>query len=350
MGIGEQLRGHIPRASPDDERIIQYRTLETRISYTAPWQSARVGNIAFLPPRDRVVLETNDARVAALAARLWPRGPADGGGATIRLQVEVRNDLAPGARLRALPERQLFWEHTPAEFRCGIPGLFSARIELAAATIDATAAPDLLDGAPDLAARSLLEAPIAVLLARRGWRALHAGAVSGPRGAVVIRGGSGAGKSTLIAAAHAAGLGVLGDESVLAQRGDSDALAASVRELTLRADSAALLGIYASTSPAFSGGEEKRRVELFDGSRPEVREARRVTTLLLGPRAPGPARLVPLAPADFLVEFEKGEIPQEHIDGGAFSVARAWAHAGGARLDGASDLAGAVSLLKGLVT
>ena len=123
-----------------------------------------------------------------------------------------------------------------------------------------------------------------------------------------------------------------------------------MRELTLRADSAALLGILASTAPAFSGGEEKRRVELWGGSRPEAREARRVTTLLLGPRAPGPARLVPLSPEEFLLEFAKGEIPQEHVDGGAGSVARAWAEAGGARLDGASDLAGAVSLLKGLVT
>jgi hypothetical protein len=165
-----------------------------------------------------------------------------------------------------------------------------------------------------------------------------------------VRGGSGAGKSTLVAAAHAAGLTVLGDESLLVARVDPGALAASVRELTLRADSAVLLGILASTAPAFSGGEEKRRVELFEGSNPGTREARRVTTLLLGPRAPGPARLVPLEPAQFLLEFAKGEIPQEHVDGGAASIARAWAEAGGTRLDGASDLAGAVSLLKGLVS
>ena len=63
-------------------------------------------------------------------------------------------------------------------------------------------------------------------------------------------------------------------------------------------------------------------------------------TLLLGPRVPGPARLVPLSPAEFLEEFAKGEIPQEHVDGGAGAIARAWADAGGARLDGASDLAG----------
>jgi hypothetical protein len=348
--MGEQLRGHTPRPSRDDERIIQDKTFETQIGYTAPCQSARVGSAPFLPPRDRVVLETNDARVAALAARLWPRGTVDDDEAAIRIHVEVRDGGTPGTQIGDLPERHLFWEHTPTEFRCGIPGLFSAHIVLADATIAATATPELLDFASGPAARWLLEAPVAALLARRGWRALHAGGVSGPKGAVVVRGASGAGKSTLVAAAHAAGLEVLGDESLLVARGDPDALAASVRELTLRADSAALLGILASTESAFSGGEEKRRVELFDGSRPEVREARRVTTLLLGPRAPGPARLVPLEPAQFLLEFAKGEIPQEHVGGGAGSVARAWAEAGGARLDGASDLAGAVSLLKDLVS
>jgi hypothetical protein len=306
--------------------------------------------MAFFPPHDRVVLETNDPRVDALAARLWPRGAARDGGSAIRIHVEVIGGEAPRTPIEGLPERHLAWEHATAEFRCRIPGLFSARIVFADATIVATAAPGLLDGAPGLAARSLLEAPVAVLLARRGWRALHAGAVVGPKGAAVVRGASEAGKSTLVAAAHGAGLGVLGDESLLVARGDPDALAASVRELTLRADSAALLGILASTAPAFSGGEEKRRVELFEGSGPGTRAARRVTTLLLGPRTPGPARLVPLSRSEFLREFTKGGIPQERVDGGAGPIALAWAEAGGARLDGASDLAGAVTLLKALVS
>jgi hypothetical protein len=75
-----------------------------------------------------------------------------------------------------------------------------------------------------------------------------------------------------------------------------------------------------------------------------------VATVLLGPRAPGPARLVPLPSPRFLEEFARGGIPQEDVDGGAGVVAREWAHAGGMRLDGASDLQGAVALLKRLVT
>jgi hypothetical protein len=305
----------------------------------------RVETTAFVPPRDRLVLDTNDARVLALARRLWPEATTGAGEDAIRMRIEVAGGAAPGE----LPERRLAWTHTPDEFRCEIPGLFASRIDIASASIAATASSGFLGGAPDLAARSLLEAPVAVLLARRGWRALHAGAVAGTRGAVVLRGGSGAGKSTLVAAAYAAGLQVLGDESVLVARDDADALASSVRELTVREDSARLLGLLGRTAPAFTGGEEKRRVDLFADSRPESRAARRLATLLLGPRTPGPARLVPLSPKAFLEEFAKGEIPQEHVTDGASAVACAWAEAGGSRLDGTSDLARAVALLKSLV-
>src|SRR5450759_97969 len=121
--MGEQLRGHTPRPSRDDERIIQDKTLETREGYTAPCQSARVGSAAFLPPHDRVVLETNDARVAALAARLWPRGAADTtepAGAAIRIHVEVRDGGAPGRQSGDLPERRLAWEHKAGGGRRGM--------------------------------------------------------------------------------------------------------------------------------------------------------------------------------------------------------------------------------------
>ncbi len=289
-------------------------------------------------------------------------------------------------------EERLRWVHEPAEFRCEVPGVLEVdnrprtrasrrahralsssslfkEIPLFSLSPSSSSLPlPLSKKSPSFSlfsskspsffssslmsflARTLLEAPAAVLLARRGWRALHAGAVAGPKGAVVVRGGSGAGKSTLVAAAFAAGLDVLGDESLFVSRADPDYLSSSVRELTLREDSAALVGLLSRTRAAFSGGEEKRRVDLFPSSRPAARAARRVSTLLLGPRVPGPARLVPLSPPDFLEEFAKGEIPQEQLDGGAGAIARGWADAGGARLDGASDLRGAVALLKGLVT
>ena len=355
-----------------------------------------------------MALTSSEPLLFELAGKLWDPAPAGDAGDAIEIEVvrgapragdfaEYREDkdFSEGARkggtaasgsprgaadLAFSFEERLRWVHEPAEFRCEVPGVLDVRIDLARARVDARIAASLLHRlskkSPSLPssplhlshslskkspssvsaslrsflARTLLEAPAAVLLARRGWRALHAGAVAGPKGAAVVRGGSGAGKSTLVAAAHAAGLDVLGDESLLVSRADPDDLASSVRELTLREDSAALLGLLSRTQPAFSGGEEKRRVDLFALSRPEARAARRASTLLLGPRVPGPARLVPLSASEFLEEFVRGEIPQEHLDGGAGAIARAWADAGGTRLDGASDLQGAVALLKTLVT
>ena len=193
-----------------------------------------------------------------------------------------------------------------------------------------------------------VEAPAAVLLGRRGWQVLHAGAVVGPRGAVVVRGPSGAGKSTLVAAAHRAGLGVLGDESLFVSRDDPDSLSASVRDLALREDSARLLGIFDATEPAFTGREKKRRIDLFGGSAPPNRRASRAATVLLGPRKPGPARLAPLKGVAFLDAFRSGAIPQER-PGDPDAIANAWA-AEGWLLSGASDLDGAVRLLEDFVT
>jgi len=54
---------------------------------------------------------------------------------------------------------------------------------------------------------------------------------------------------------------------------------------------------------------------------------------------------VPLDPESFIAEFAKGEIPQERLGGDPDMVARAWTSREAYRLDGASDLAGAVRLL-----
>jgi hypothetical protein len=336
----------------------------------------------YAPPGDHIRLETDEPRLLDLASRLWAPASSDSSSDVIEIEI-VRSAPSPGdfggyedflegaradgaaapgsPRRNAAPatlEERLRWKHEAAEFRCEVPGVLEVRIDLAGAGIRAALAPGLSlslskkSSSPSLRsflARTLLEAPVAVLLARRGWRALHAGAVTGPKGAVVVRGDSGAGKSTLVAAAHAAGLDVLGDESLLVSRADPDDLASSVRELTLREDSATLLRLLSRTRPAFSGGEEKRRVDLFANARPEARVAHRLTTLLLGPRTPGPARIVALSPEEFLEEFQKGEIPQEHVTDGSRDLAHAWASAGGARLDGAQDLEGAIELLKGIL-
>jgi hypothetical protein len=178
---------------------------------------------------------------------------------------------------------------------------------------------------------------------------VHAGAVAGPAGAVVIRGAPGAGKSTLVAAAHRAGLQVLGDETVLVARDYPNELLAAVRDLTLLPEAAQLLDLHSALTPATAGGEAKLRVDLFSSSTPDARRARRISTIVLGPRNGGPVRLEPLAPAAFLEEFGQGTIPQEAWSGTPKSIADYWASNGAYRLLGAADLRGAVALLSELV-
>jgi len=179
---------------------------------------------------------------------------------------------------------------------------------------------------------------------------LHAGVVTGPAGAVVIRGSAGAGKSTLVAAAYRSGLGVLGDESVLAFRSDPDDLLAAVRDVTVLPDARRFLGLDdALTAPA-GGTEDKRRLDLFSSSTPAARRARRVATVLLGSRDGGPARLEPLTPEAYLREFRRGESAQEQWSGTPEHIGEHWSRNGAYRLSGAADLAGAVALLTGLVS
>lgn len=319
----------------------------------------------FAPPGDLVRLTSDEPLVFDLADRLWPPSFAE---ETDAIRIEVRRAREDGGPASVWPQGEADlafsfeegqrWTHEEHGFRCEVQGALLVTIDFATARVAANLAPSLSlllsrksslisSSLLSFLARTLLEAPAAVLLGRRGWQVLHAGAVAGPRGAAVIRGPSGAGKSTLVAAAYRAGLGVLGDESVFVSRRDPDALASSVRDLAVREDSARLLGIVEATEPAFSGSEVKRRVDLFNGSRPSDRRARRVATVLLGPRDPGPARLVPLRGSAFLEAFVEGGIPQER-PGDPDAVARAW-EAGGWRLTGASDLEGAVGLMKGLV-
>jgi hypothetical protein len=293
-------------------------------------------------PGDAIRLESNDERVLCLADKLWePSGTMPPGRRSMEIHVAVRPGPAPGL----LPERYLAWEQREEGYLASVANILAARIDLGRARVDAEVTEGLVDAVPSFAARVLLEASTAVLLCHRGFAALHAGAVVGSRGAVVLRGAAGAGKSTLVAAAWRAGFGVLADESLLVSRDDADQLAASVRDLTVLPDTERLLGLEGVTEEAFTGGEAKRRVDLFRSSTPGKRFARRAATLLLGPRSPGPARLVPLGREEFLEAFREGEIPQEHLGGDPGAVAEAWAGRESWRLDGTIDLEGAVSIL-----
>jgi hypothetical protein len=215
--------------------------------------------------------------------------------------------------------------------------------------MEGAVSPALLASHPSLVVRQLLEAPAALLLARRTYGVVHGGAVVGPGGAVVIRGAPGAGKSTLVAAAYRAGLGVLGDETVLAARSDPDDLLAAVRDVTLLPDSTRLLALAGEVTPASGEPSPKDRLDLYPSVTPAARRARRVATVLLGPRA-GPLWLEPLPAETFLREFERGAITQEQWSGTPPHIATHWSRRGAYRLSGTADLAGAVRRLADMVS
>lgn len=289
--------------------------------------------------------------ILSLADRLWDRVPA---GSHVDLHVptalEFSVDVRPAEGRGRPPEPQEeSWVVGPEHVELSLGRELQAHIELVRWRVAAQVSARLVADEPSLVTRLLLETPAAVLLARRGYGVVHAGAVVGPAGAVVIRGAAGAGKSTLVGAAYGAGLGVLGDESVLVARSDPDDLLAAVRDVVLLPDAARLLGLEDAVTLAGTGSE-KRRVDLFPSSTPAARHARRLATVLLGPRHGAPAQLEPLTPDAFLREFRDGAIPQEQWSGTPGDISAHWARHGAYRLSGAQDLAGAVELLAGLVT
>ncbi len=308
---------------------------------------------SFSVPEDSLVLQVNDSRLGVLAARLFD--PADllspPGRETpparflkpdpIRIAIEVVS--GPEGDPLAL-ERSLRWTRAGHSWSLSMGGLLEATFTPGPSTVTGRVSEGVLAAAPALAARYLLEAPVTYLLAQRRYRVVHAAAVVFDGRAVVIRGAAGAGKSTLAGACLAASFDLLADESLLVSRADPDALLAAVRDLAFSPESARLTGLLSRTEPAFTGGEEKLRVDLFAASTPARRRARRVATVLLG-RRDGPLNLTPIPSADVSAAFEEGAIPQE--DGLSRAVA-AWA-ASTYRLTGHQDLAATVTCVSRLL-
>lgn len=304
----------------------------------------RGGESAFSAGSDRVRIVAAERAVRDLASALWPAAPDEStGGDELRLAISVSETAIEGD-----PEEALSWTVSEEETLLEAPGI-ALSVRPRERRASASVARSLVAARPDLVTRLLLEAPVTAMKMVR-MQLLHAGAVVGPAGAVVIRGAGGAGKSTLVAACRAAGLGFLGDESLLVDRASPDRLEATLRDLVLTPESSRLLGLDDSSVPVLSGGERKRRVVRLASDVPADRLALRVATVLLGPREPGPARLAPLSGAPFLQAFADGEIPQERRYGGApESIARAWDGRGTWRLLGAVDLPGAVDRIRDLV-
>ena len=236
------------------------------------------------------------------------------------------------------------WSGTPNRLTVQVENHLETTIDVRRARIDGWVSERLLDKLPETAARLLIEAPLATARAGHGWQAVHAATVVGPQGAVVIRGASGRGKSTLAAGAWKAGLEVLGDESVLAQAPGHRDLVASVREVLIRAETAAMLDLDGDRIVTTTGDSKLRlRLRPIEASR---RSATHAATVFLGDRdRPGGARLTPIDSREFQAEFDAAEIPQERWYGSPQPLVDHWSSRPAYRLDGATDLGGAIALL-----
>ena len=298
----------------------------------------------YLAGADRVLLEVPDEALLGLASSLWVEaGLLDRSASGFALAIGPTSEAVASD-----PEEALSWRVSAEETRLEAPGI-TMTVRPREGRASASVARSLIVSRPDLVTRLALEAPVTAMKMVR-MQLLHAGAIVGPAGAAVIRGAAGAGKSTLVAACRAAGLGFLGDESLLVDRASPDRLEATLRDLVVTPESSRLLGLDDSSVPAFSGGERKRRLPLPEPRVPSDRLALRVATVLLGPREPGPARLVPCCGAPFLEAFAAGGIPQERMyDGEPEAIAREWDGRGTWLLLGAADLAGAVDRIRDLV-
>lgn len=298
----------------------------------------------YLAGNDEVLLDAPDEPVRALASSLWVETSGKSRSATaFSLSIAVTS-----ADVSADPEEALSWTVSDEETRLEAPGV-TMTVRARERRASATVARSLVATRPAAVTRLLLEAPVTAMKMVR-MQLLHAGAVVGPAGAAVLRGAAGAGKSTLVAACRSAGLGFLGDESLLVDRASPERLEATLRDLVMTPETSRLLGLDEASVPALSGGERKRRLPLPEPRDPRDRLGTRVATVLLGPREPGPARLVPLSGPAFLEAFAAGEIPQERMYGGApEAIARAWDGRGTWLLLGAADLPGAVDVIRDLV-
>jgi hypothetical protein len=259
------------------------------------------------------------------------------------LDLEVH--VVAGSELPGDIEERLVWTVTPDVLVLRADGAVEVETGVKSRSVRGHVSESLLALRPQLAARLVLETPVAILMSRSGHAALHAGAVCRGKSAVVIRGASGAGKSTLVAALWKEGLRVLGDESVLVCRNRPRELVSSVRELTVLPDACDLLNLRDDSEPTWSGGEAKRRIDLAAGAKPEDRFGFHAATILLGARDPGPARLVALSRAELIESFAEGAVKEETAGTDLGTILDDWVDRPAFRLEGATDLSGAVRLV-----
>ena len=133
---------------------------------------------SYVLPRDAIHLGTNDLRLLALADRLWDRasagsGPDGGVPASLAFTIDVLPAADDPPPVEPLEER---WNIGTDIVELAIGDHLHARIDCGRGSLAGRVSAGLIAEQPSLVARLLLETPAAVLLARRGYGVLHAGA------------------------------------------------------------------------------------------------------------------------------------------------------------------------------
>ncbi len=146
---------------------------------------------------------------------------------------------------------------------------------------------------PDLFARVLLDQVLPRALHLRGIPVLHASAVAGPRGAVVLVGPSGSGKSTLAALLALEGCPLLADDGVrLEPAGRRVLVHPTGSRLRLREGILPLLGRLAGSTVPCPGAPGKSVLDARSAGLPVARGSAELDRLFLlrrGEDPPGPA-------------------------------------------------------------
>jgi hypothetical protein len=177
------------------------------------------------------------------------------------------------------------------------------------------------DEAIDRAAARCLSLVDRAALGNTDCLTVHAAALAGARGCVVVPGASGVGKTTLAAACMQTGLTLLSDEAACFSQ-PTGALVPHPRPLGLSQDSRQLLGL---ASPSDTGDEEATAPALLGQSAPHSFRGECVLVAVPLRRKGAEAALEPLTPAEGLAALLASCLNVPPLDGqSGWQPADAW--------------------------
>lgn len=203
--------------------------------------------------------------------------------------------------------------------RVAAPSIVDASVEPPVVTVAARDIAVPADADPGQAAARLLHAVHCAALDATSTLPIHAAAVAGPGGCVMLPAASGAGKSTLAAAALQRGLTLVSDEAACLLTSAVGLIVPHARPIKLSRISRRLLGVSAESDP----DDEIALAPAFFGHAAAPASTYRCVGVLLPRREPGQtAALEPVSKSAALAAVLEHRL---HYGQRAWSTERAWA-------------------------